>query len=58
MACAEQGWRTLILSTDPAHSLGDALQQELSGSPREVCDNLWAAEVDPKEAFVVSACGP
>lgn len=48
---AEQGLRTLVLSTDPAHSLGDALNEELSGQPREIADNLWAAEVDPAEAL-------
>lgn len=29
LACADQGLRTIVLSTDPAHSLGDALQVEL-----------------------------
>lgn len=48
---AEQGLRTLVLSTDPAHSLGDALSEELTGKPREIADNLWAAEVDPEEAL-------
>lgn len=48
---AEQGLRTLVLSTDPAHSLGDALCEDLSGSPREIAENLWAMEVDPAEAL-------
>lgn len=48
---ADQGQRTLLLSTDPAHSLGDALCEDLSGKPREIADNLWAAEVDPSEAI-------
>lgn len=48
---ADQGRRTLLLSTDPAHSLGDALGETLSGVPREMADNLWAAEVDPAEAL-------
>ena len=30
LACAEEGYNTLIVSTDPAHSLGDAFDVELS----------------------------
>ena len=30
VACAERGHNTLIVSTDPAHSLGDALDADLS----------------------------
>ncbi|RYJ07745.1 arsenic-transporting ATPase [Halogeometricum borinquense] len=37
---------TLVVSTDPAHSLGDAFEQELSGEPTEVVDSLFAIEVD------------
>ncbi|CAK0842704.1 unnamed protein product [Prorocentrum cordatum] len=50
-ALAQQGRRVLIISTDPAHSLGDALCEGLSGKPREVADNLFAMEVDPAEAL-------
>lgn len=42
---AELGQRTLVVSTDPAHSLGDALQTELADEPREIATTLWAAEV-------------
>eukprot|EP00971_Amphidinium_carterae_P303472 6030174-Amphidinium_carterae.1 len=48
---ADQGVKTLILSTDPAHSLGDALATPLSGTAVEVAENLWAAEVDTKQAL-------
>jgi len=54
---ADQGLRTLILSTDPAHSLGDALGETLSGDPREMSENLWAAEVDPAEALAELRAG-
>lgn len=40
--------RTLVISTDPAHSLGDALDQDISGGePVRVMglDNLSAMEV-------------
>lgn len=51
---ADQGLRTLVISTDPAHSLGDLLDQKVSGGdPVQVlgCDNLWAMEVDTTRAL-------
>lgn len=48
---AKQGRNTLIISTDPAHSLGDSLKMELSpGVPTPVkeIDNLTALEINPK----------
>jgi arsenite/tail-anchored protein-transporting ATPase len=44
--CAADGRRTLILSTDPAHSLSDSLQAELGSQPTDVAKNLQAAEID------------
>jgi arsenite/tail-anchored protein-transporting ATPase len=44
--CAADGRRTLILSTDPAHSLSDSLQAELGSQPTAVAENLHAAEID------------
>jgi len=44
--CAELGYKTLVLSTDPAHSLADSFDLELGHEPREVLTNLWAAELD------------
>ena len=44
--CAASGRRTLILSTDPAHSLSDSLQAELGSEPTMVASNLDAAEID------------
>ena len=46
MRCAASGRRTLILSTDPAHSLSDSLQAELGSEPTMVASNLDAAEID------------
>lgn len=48
---AEQGRKTLIISTDPAHSLGDSLDQNLPpGETTEVkeVENLFALEINPK----------
>ena len=48
---AEHGRNTLVISTDPAHSLGDSLGIELPAgvpTPVEGIDNLTALEIDPK----------
>lgn len=44
---AEQGFRTLLVSTDPAHSTSDILETALGPEPRSVADRLWAVEIDP-----------
>jgi arsenite-transporting ATPase len=44
--CAELGYKTLVLSTDPAHSLADSFDLELSHEPLLVRPNLWGAELD------------
>jgi len=46
LRCAELGYRTLVLSTDPAHSLADSFDLELGHEPRLVRQNLWGAELD------------
>ena len=46
LACAQRGQRTLVLSTDPAHSLADAVDQPLGPEPRPLAANLDAMEVD------------
>jgi arsenite-transporting ATPase len=43
--CAASGYRTLVMSTDPAHSLGDSFDIELGTEAARVGDNLWAHEV-------------
>ncbi len=43
---AKMGYRALVISTDPAHSLGDSLDMELGPEPKEVMPNLYAQEVD------------
>lgn len=43
---ARQGLKTLVVSTDPAHSLGDSLDIKLSPEPVEIEKNLWAQEID------------
>jgi arsenite-transporting ATPase len=43
---AKQGLKTLVMSTDPAHSLGDSLGIKLSSEPTEIMENLWAQEIN------------
>lgn len=43
---AKLGHRTVIMSTDSAHSLSDSLQVPLSGEVRKISDNLDALEID------------
>jgi arsenite-transporting ATPase len=43
--CAKSGYRTVIMSTDPAHSLGDSFDLELGHELTPIIDNLWAHEV-------------
>jgi len=48
---ARDGNETLVVSTDPAHSLSDSFGAPVSSEPTEVHDGLWAVEVDPEEAM-------
>src|SRR5204862_7979138 len=42
LICAERGKRTLVISTDIAHSLADSFDVPLGGEPTRIVDNLWA----------------
>jgi arsenite-transporting ATPase len=45
---AEQGHMTMVVSADPAHTLGDAfMMQDISYEPRQVLPNLTALQIDP-----------
>ncbi len=43
---AKKGHKTLVVSTDPAHSLGDSFDMKLSSEPLKIAENLWAQEID------------
>jgi len=56
LTLSDSGLRTLVVSTDPAHSLGDALQEGLTGVPRlldrsQEGGSFWAMEIDPVVAL-------
>ncbi|SDK87009.1 arsenite-transporting ATPase [Modicisalibacter muralis] len=44
---ARRGRRVLVVSTDPAHSLGDVFERELNDAPRRLLPGLDALEIDP-----------
>ncbi|MBO9311834.1 MAG: ArsA family ATPase [Chloroflexus sp.] len=46
LRCAQLGYRTIVLSTDAAHSLGDSLGVDLRAEPLQVAPNLWAQEIN------------
>jgi arsenite/tail-anchored protein-transporting ATPase len=49
---ARQGYKTLLLTTDPAAHIGDVLGKPVGdgAAPVEGLPNLWAAKIDPKAA--------
>ena len=47
--CAAAGRRTIVLSTDPAHSLADVLEAEVGPAPTPVSDGLWAQQVSAQD---------
>ncbi|MDE2322018.1 MAG: ArsA family ATPase [candidate division NC10 bacterium] len=49
LMAAERGHRTLVISTDPAHSLADAFDQPLGPEPTPITDHLWGQEINVLE---------
>ncbi len=47
--CADAGHRTIVLSTDPAHSLGDAFDVELGDLAVEISPGLWGQQLDAQD---------
>jgi arsenite-transporting ATPase len=47
--CAAAGLRTLVISTDPAHSLAESLTVELSAEPTQIAELLWGQEVHAQD---------
>jgi len=44
--CADMGYRTIVMSTDSAHSIADSMDLELNGEITNVMPNLDALEID------------
>jgi len=46
---AANGYKTLLISTDPAHNLGDIFDKKIGGDIRKVTEQLYALEIDPEK---------
>jgi arsenite/tail-anchored protein-transporting ATPase len=44
LLAAERGYRTIVMSTDAAHSLADSFDRPLGPEPVEIAPNLWGQE--------------
>ncbi|WP_050033032.1 ArsA family ATPase [Halorubrum halophilum] len=53
LASAAGGVNTLVVSTDPAHSLSDTYETEIPAEPSRIREDipLYAAEIDPDDAM-------
>ena len=51
MKLSESGRKTLVVSIDPAHSLGDVLDMEIGSRMRKIGKNLFCLEFDPFDLF-------
>jgi arsenite-transporting ATPase len=49
LSSAGLGHRTLVISTDPAHSLADAFDRRLGAEPTPIHRNLWGQEINVLE---------
>lgn len=49
LRCADAGLRTIVLSTDPAHSLADAFDVPLTPQPTPITEHLWGQQLDAQE---------
>ena len=47
--CAAAGLRTVVLSTDPAHSLADVLELPVASEPEEIGPRLWAQQISAQD---------
>ncbi|MBK8139172.1 MAG: ArsA family ATPase [Chloroflexi bacterium] len=48
LRCAQMGLKTIVISTDTAHSLADSLEAKIGPEPVQLRENLWAQEVDAR----------
>lgn len=46
LKCARLGYKTIVVSTDPAHSLRDSFNKQLGPEPKKIGDNLYGQEID------------
>lgn len=49
---AQKGFKTLLVTTDPAAHIGEVLDREVGSEPTRINDRLDAVMIDQKEAFI------
>ena len=49
LAFSKAGLRTLLVSTDPAHSISDLLDKKIGDGVVFISNNLYATEIDPEK---------
>lgn len=49
LQAANNGHKTLLISTDPAHNIGHIFEKKVGGSTTKISDNLYAIEIDPEK---------
>lgn len=49
LACSDAGLSTLVMSTDPAHSLADSFDLPLGGDPTPIDSRLWGQQIDAQK---------
>ena len=47
LTLAERGYETLLISSDPAHTISNAFEAEVHHTPTRITEKLWAIQVDP-----------
>ena len=57
LGLADSGRRALVVSTDPAHSLGDVFDVEVGDRSRELAPNLEGMEIDPDFRITAESVG-
>lgn len=54
LVAAKRGLKTLVMSTDPAHSLADSIDAEVGDQPTMVDSGLWAQQIDTQQRLETS----
>ena len=47
LTLSQMGYETLVISSDPAHTLSDALETDVHHRPTAIMEKLWAVQIDP-----------
>jgi len=48
LMCSKLGYRTMVMSTDAAHSLSDSFDMNLTDKPTKITENLFGLEINPQ----------